>query len=77
MKQANNTDKQNVAEPVERRVSTEGNSSTQPEAGSRYLAGSEGKLARIRAIAREDKGLKFVNLLTMSANLYCIGHTEA
>ncbi len=63
MKQANNTDKQNVAEPVEQRVSTEGNSSTRPEAGSQNPAGSEEKLARIRAIAREDRKLKFVNLL--------------
>jgi group II intron reverse transcriptase/maturase len=63
MKQANNTDKQNVAEPVERRVSTEGNSSTRPEAGTQNPAGSEEKLARIRAIAREDRKLKFVNLL--------------
>lgn len=63
MKQANKAEQQKAAEPVERRVSTEGNLPAQPEAGSQYLAGSEEKLARIRAIAREDKGLKFVNLL--------------
>jgi len=63
LKQANNTDKQNVAEPVERRVSTKGNSSTLPEVGALYPTESEEKLARIRAIAREDRKLKFENLL--------------
>lgn len=63
MKQANNTDKQNVAEPVERRVSTKGNSSTLPEEGALYPSESEEKLVRIRAIAREDRKLKFENLL--------------
>jgi len=63
MKQANKAEQQEAAELEERRVSTEGNLPTRPEAGSQYLAGSEEKLARIRAIAREDKGLKFVNLL--------------
>ena len=48
---------------MERRVSTKGNSSTQPEEGAQSPSGSEEKLARIRAIARLDRKLKFVNLL--------------
>ena len=63
MKQANNTDKQAVAEPVERRVSTKGNSPAQPEEGAQYPSEPEEKLARIRAIAREDRRLEFENLL--------------
>lgn len=55
MKQANNTDKQAVAEPAERRVSAKGNSPTQPEEGAQHPSESEEKLARIRAIAREDR----------------------
>ena len=61
-KQANNTAKPTVAEPVERRVSTKGNSPARPEEGAQYPSGSEEKLARIRALAREDRQLKFENL---------------
>jgi len=61
MKQSNKTSKI-VAENVERRVLTEGNSPTQPVARTQFPADAEEKLERIRAIAREDKELKFTNL---------------
>lgn len=63
MKQSNKTGQHAVAETVERRISTKGNSSTQPEERAQSLSGSEEKLARIRAITRLDSKFKFVNLL--------------
>jgi len=63
MKQSNKAEQQTVAENVERRVSTKGNSPTQPEEGTLSPTESEEKLARIRAIAREDRKLRFDNLL--------------
>ncbi len=64
MKPANKVMKQNnTAEPVERRISTERNSYTPPEAETQSLAETEEGLARIRAAARKDGTLRFNNLL--------------
>lgn len=63
MKQANKTDSTAVAERVERRVSTEGNSSAEPEADTQRSVESEGWQERIGAAARKDKELRFTNLL--------------
>ncbi len=61
-KQANKAEQQKAVEHVARRISTEGNSPIRPEASTQQCTESEASLARIRAIARKDKGLKFVNL---------------
>ena len=53
---------QNIAENVERRVSTKGNLPTLPVARTQRLAKTEDKLAQIRAIAQQDKRVQFVNL---------------
>ncbi len=63
MKPANKVKQNNTAEPVERRVSTERNSYTPPEAETQCLAEPEEGLARIRAAARKDGTLRFNNLL--------------
>ena len=63
MKPANKTDESPVAEQVERRVSTKGSLPTLPEESTQKLLESEDKLAQIRAIAREDRTLQFVNLM--------------
>ncbi len=52
-----------AAEQVERRVSAKRNSSGHPEVGTQRPAESEVGLARIRAVARKDRKLRFNNLL--------------
>lgn len=51
-----------VAEPVERRSSVEGNSTTKPEVSTQGLAESEGGLARVRAAACRNKEDRFTSL---------------
>lgn len=60
-KQANKT-RQRVAEPVERRVSAEGNSSNDPMVGTQRPIELESGLERVRAVAREDKDKRFTSL---------------
>lgn len=51
-----------VAEPVERKGSVEGNSTTKPEVSTQGLAESEGGLARVRAAACRNKEDRFTSL---------------